>query len=661
MGERNAPRGDRHLVQDRSETAEPSPLFEARGISKSFGDVHANRDVSLSVMPGEKHALLGENGAGKSTFVKMMDGVLKPDSGAFFWNGRKVSISSPATAKRLGIAMVFQHFSTFEALSVAENIALAMPRLSLRAVRSRIREISKRYGLAVDPSRRVERLSAGEKQRVEIVRALLQQPKLLILDEPTSVLTPQEADGLFETLNTLADDGMALIYISHRLSEIQTLCDTATVMRQGEVVGTRDPKTTSVSELAELMIGKTAAPIRRVEAYVGGVRLNVDKLSMPVKEGIPLKDISFTARRGEVVGIAGVAGEGQDTLFSALSGERRTPYAKRIRIDDKPIGSMGPAARRRMGAAFAPEQRLGHAAVGDMTLSDNLRLTRHNLSAAAGDGFKKLSKKIRVTYDVRAAEGDPKAGTLSGGNLQKFVMGRELERDPAVFIAEQPTWGVDAGAASVIRNELLSLTQRGAAVVVISQDLDEIFQIADRVAVLHRGTLSKTYLIDDMTPEKIGLLMAGADPEKEAEIETSAPIPIRKSPDATPAVAEVIPARPNIAPAQPANPPAPRPVPAKPAPVMAAPQRKAPPAAPPKAPTPPQTAPQTVIQTAASAIAPAPKAATGQATTNGPVTYSMGSAPQNRRPSEPPRLRTSGVVMTRWTPREQFQRFEPKI
>jgi simple sugar transport system ATP-binding protein len=557
--------------------------------------------------------------------------------------------------------MVFQHFSSFEALSVAENIALAMPGLSLSNVRSRIRDISKRYGLAVDPSRRVERLSAGEKQRVEIVRALLQKPKLLILDEPTSVLTPQEADGLFDTLNTLANDGMSLIYISHRLSEIQALCDTATIMRQGEVVGARDPKTTSVSELAELMIGKTAAPIRRVEAYVGGVRLNVDKLTMPVKEGVPLKDVSFTARRGEVIGIAGVAGEGQDTLFSALSGERRTPYATKIRIDDKPIGSMGPAARRRMGAAFAPEQRLGHAAVADMTLSENLRLTRHNLSKAAGEGFRKLSKKIRVTYDVRAAEGDPKAGTLSGGNLQKFVMGRELERDPAVFVVAQPTWGVDAGAASVIRNELLSLTQRGAAVVVISQDLDEIFQIADRVAVLHRGTLSRTYLIDEMTPEKIGLLMAGSDPYAETAAETSEPIPIRKQSDATTAPVEVITSKATPAPVRTSTP--------QPATVMAAPQRKAsPPPERSKAPPAPQPAQREVVQTATSAIthsATVSQSADSSRPLSPPpeptTTYSMSSAPLARTETEPPRLRTSGVVMTRWTPRERFQSFEQKL
>ena len=543
--------------------ASQTPLFEARSVSKSYGEVKANRDVSLTVRAGEKHALLGENGAGKSTFVKMADGVIRPDTGTFLWNGKPVSLSSPAVAKRVGVGMVFQHFSTFEALTVAENIAVALPRMPLRSIRKNIREISERYGLTVNPNQRVERLSAGEKQRVEIVRVLLQKPKLLILDEPTSVLTPQEADSLFKTLNTLADDGVAIIYISHRLREIQDFCDRATVLRQGEVVATCDPSKTSVSEMAEMMIGKTADPIRRGDAYVGSVRLAVDGLSISVREGMSIKDVSFSARRGEVMGIAGVAGEGQDTLFAALSGERRTPYTRSVMIDGKPAGALGPTARRRLGAAFGPEERMGHAAIPGLSLSDNLRLTRHGLPGSDRSSLRKQSKKIRETYDVRAGAGDPKAGTLSGGNLQKFVIGRELDRAPSVFVVAQPTWGVDAGAAAVIRNELLDLTRKGAAVIVISQDLDEIFQIADRVAVLHKGQLSETHLIDTMTPEKIGLLMAGAEsaeivaPEHPQEGTQPTPITraVRKQP-APPPVAIDTPLPPTT-PTEPAKPPMP--------------------------------------------------------------------------------------------------------
>ncbi len=487
-----------------------SVLFEARSIAKSFGDVHANRDISLDVAMGEKLALLGENGAGKSTFVKMIDGVLRPDRGEFLWRGKPVSISSPAVARQLGIGMVFQHFSTFEALTVGENLALALPKLSKRAIGKKAAELSDKYGLTLRLSRRVEALSAGEKQRVEIVRALIQTPKLLILDEPTSVLTPQEADRLFETLDALAADGMALIYISHRLPEIRQLCDRATILRQGAVVATCDPKTTPLSQIAEMMIGKTADPIRRTGSYVGAARLKVDNLSISVPEGTSLKKISFNARRGEILAIAGVAGEGQEALFSALSGEIPARRAKSITLSDKPIGAMGPTRRRRLGIAFAPEQRLGHAAVGDFPLSENLRITRHGLRGGE-TSLKARAAKIREAFDVRAGAGDPKAATLSGGNLQKFVMGREIDREPEVFVVAQPTWGVDAGAASFIRNELMRMTEKGAAVVVISQDLEEIFQIADRVAVLHRGELSETFAIDALTPERIGLLMSGSD------------------------------------------------------------------------------------------------------------------------------------------------------
>lgn len=505
------------MKHDREDDGDPTPahqippLFEARSVSKAFGAVKANQDVSLNVSAGEKLALLGENGAGKSTLVKMINGVLKPDSGTFIWKGKPISISSPAAARRVGIGMVFQHFSSFEALTVIENLAIALPHFSMRKIRKELTGINERYGLTIDPNRQVERLSAGEKQRVEIVRALLQKPKLLILDEPTSVLTPQEASSLFSTLNRLAADGMALIYISHRLPEIQELCDRATILRQGEVVGSCIPAETSVSQIAEMMIGKTADPIRRVDAFVGGVRLQVEDLSLPVSDGVPLKNVSFTARRGEIMGIAGVAGEGQGALFAALSGEIRARRARNIQIDGQPIGALPPKARRKLLGAFAPEQRLGHAAIAELTLSENLRLTHHGLASSGRRNLRTRTKKIRSEYDVRAASGDPKAGTLSGGNLQKFVIGRELDREPSVFVVAQPTWGVDAGAASFIRNALLDLTQRGSAVVLISQDLDEIFQIADRVAVLHRGELSETYPIDDMSPDKIGLLMAGAD------------------------------------------------------------------------------------------------------------------------------------------------------
>lgn len=514
------------------------PLFEARALSKRFDDIVACDAISLTLRAGEKHALLGENGAGKSTFVKMIDGVLLPDSGSILIDGKPVSIASPIQARRFGIGMVFQHFASFGALTVAENIALSLPGKPMRAIRKAIRETGEAFGLSIAPERRIETLSAGEKQRVEIVRCLLQEPRLLILDEPTSVLTPQEADALFATLDALAASGVGLIYISHRLEEVRALCGTATILRRGKVVATCDPAQETAETLAEMMIGATPPPLEQSLGYIGKARLEVSELSVPSEESVPLRKVSFAARRGEILGIAGVAGEGQSELFAALSGERRTPQHDRIRINGKPVGAFGTTARRRLGAAFAPEQRLGHAAIADLPLTKNLELTRHSLRGASRSAHARTVQAIRESYDVRGAKGDPAAGTLSGGNLQKFVIGRELDRKPEVFVVAQPTWGIDAGAAMTIRNRLIELARSGAAVVAISQDLDEIFQICDRIAVLHRGELSPVFLTEQMTPERIGMLMAGADPETifshpQDDASTTAPI-VQPAPPASP-------------------------------------------------------------------------------------------------------------------------------
>ena len=490
--------------------------------------------VSLTVRAGEKHALLGENGAGKSTFVKMIDGVLRPDSGSILLDGKKVPIASPADARRRGIGMVFQHFSSFDALTVAENLALSLPRMSMRAIRKAIRETSETYGLSLQPDRRVETLSAGEKQRVEIVRCLLQKPRLLILDEPTSVLTPQEAIGLFSTLDRLSENGTALIYISHRLDEVRALCDRATILRRGKVVATCDPAQETAAAMAEMMIGEMAPPLEKIDGYIGKARLEVIDLSAPARDGVALRKINFAVRRGEILGIAGIAGEGQSELFAALSGERRTPRNKAVLFDGKPIGTLGVTARRRLGMAFAPEQRLGHAAIADLSLTKNLELTRHSLRNASHRAHSSVTKAIRETYDVRGADGDPAAGMLSGGNLQKFVIGRELDRKPGVFVVAQPTWGIDAGAAMSIRNRLIELSRSGSSVVAISQDLDEIFQIADRVAVIHNGELSRVFVTGDMTPEKIGMLMMGLDHD-DAVVETLPRLPKREPAPVSPA------------------------------------------------------------------------------------------------------------------------------
>ncbi|MEM9063100.1 MAG: ABC transporter ATP-binding protein [Pseudomonadota bacterium] len=503
-------------------------LFEAKGVSKLFGSFAANDDVSLTVRRGEKHALLGENGAGKSTLVKMMYGVLQPTSGQFFWCGEQVTIPRPAAAREMGIGMVFQHFSVFEALSVAENIALALPPQSMRRLSRSIAEISEAYGLAIDPDRAVHTLSVGEKQRVEIIRCLLQSPRLLIMDEPTSVLTPQEADDLFATLEKLAADGCAILYISHKLDEVKALCETATILRHGKLVAHCDPAEKTAREMAELMVGNQIAWVERDDAGEGGLaektRLHVQGLTLPAETefGVDLQDITLRVHRHEVVGIAGIAGEGQAELMQALIGERRAPDREVIEIDGVPHGWSGPSARRRAGAAFVPEERHGHAAVSDLTLGENVLLTHHASPDAAPWGWidtdhtSNWTTKIRETFDVRSAGTDPVAGSLSGGNLQKFVIGRELLREPGVLVVSQPTWGVDAGSAATIRRALVDLAASGAAVLVISQDLEELFSISDSIAVMHGGRLSRAYRINGLTPEKVGLLMSGADSLEDA-------------------------------------------------------------------------------------------------------------------------------------------------
>ncbi len=484
-----------------------APLLSIAGVSKSFGPLRAVDTVSLDLRPGEKHALLGENGAGKSTLVKMIYGVLQPDSGTISLEGRPVRIDSPSMARGQGIGMVFQHFSTFEALSVAENLAVVLPDRSLRDIRRDVRRIGAEYGLGIEPDRRLVDLSAGERQRVEIIRCLLQNPRLLIMDEPTSVLTPQEAEALFMVLDRLAEEGCAILYISHRLEDVRALCTGATVMRRGKVVATCDPRQETAASLAEMMIGSTVERPRKQAAYIGKPLLEVNDLDVPSVNGMALKGITFSARKGEILGIAGVAGEGQSELFAALSGERPLRRHDTIRVDGRAVGKLDPSRRRRAGMAFGPERRIGHSAIGDMRLSENFRLT-HNATRALRHG----AKMVREQFDVRAEGRDPFAAALSGGNLQKFVIGREIMREPTVLIVEQPTWGVDAGAAAAIHEALMTLSAKGAAIVVISQDLDEIFAICDRVAVLHRGTLSEPQVTGNVTAEELGMLMGGAAP-----------------------------------------------------------------------------------------------------------------------------------------------------
>ncbi|MGO4705296.1 ABC transporter ATP-binding protein [Microvirga sp. 2MCAF38] len=495
-------------------------LVELRKISKRYGDLQANDGIDLSIAPGEIHALLGENGAGKSTLVKILYGVIEPSDGEILWQGRPVTISSPVEARELGIGMVFQHFSLFDELTVAENIAVALPDTwTLASVRARLGDISRAYGLSLEPDRAVWTLSAGERQRIEIVRCLLQNPKLLILDEPTSVLTPQESEHLFVTLEKLAADGCAILYISHKLEEVRRLCRHATILRAGRVTATLDPRERSAREIAALMVGNEIGEVKAAHAASADhvEVLKVSNLSVPPAglHGQALIEIDLTAYAGEVVGIAGVAGNGQSELFAALSGETTVENANSVVINAKPSGTESIDSRRKLGAAFVPEERLGHAAAPTHRLSENILVSHHAVDVVSRSGFivlnaaRKLARSIIQGFDVRSPGEDAQARKLSGGNLQKFVIGREIIRRPKLLIVNQPTWGVDAGAARLIRQALVDLARSGSAIVVISQDLDELFEIADRLAVIHHGSLSPVKPTEEWTREAIGLEMLG--------------------------------------------------------------------------------------------------------------------------------------------------------
>jgi general nucleoside transport system ATP-binding protein len=493
-------------------------LLTVSGVTKAYPGVVANSDVSFSIAEGEVHALLGENGAGKSTLVKMIYGLVKPDAGSMRFRGQPYSPAEPRQARATGVAMVFQHFSLFEALNVAENVALGMENPPpMRELSSRIKAVSEEYGLPLDPARMVGDLSAGERQRVEIVRCLLQDPKLLIMDEPTSVLTPQEVEILFKTLRQLSSEGTAILYISHKLEEIRALCDEATILRRGKVVATCTPREKSAREMAEMMVGATLTPPARGEKSKGAIAIEVAGLSVasPIPFGTSLKDIRFSVARGEVLGIAGVAGNGQDELLLALSGEVRCGRDL-VRIDGKGVGDQGPNERRAAGLVSAPEERLGHAAAPDMSLVENALLSGAVRQGLVSRGFidwaktRAFAEEIVARFDVRTPGTHVAARALSGGNLQKFVVGRELSQSPGVIVINQPTWGVDAAAAAAIRQAILDRAATGAAVVVISQDLDELLEIADNFAALNEGRLTTPRPVQGLTIDEIGLMMGGA-------------------------------------------------------------------------------------------------------------------------------------------------------
>jgi simple sugar transport system ATP-binding protein len=490
--------------------------LELENISKQYPAVKANDRVSLRVQPGEIHAVLGENGAGKSTLMKIIYGAVRPDEGTMRFNGQPVQVASPAAARALGISMVYQHFSLFDTLTAAENVWLGLDRSqSLAEVSRRIGEVAGTYGLDVDPQRPVHSLSVGERQRVEIVRALLTNPQLLILDEPTSVLTPQAVDKLFVTLRQLAAGGCSILYISHKLDEIRALCHHCTVLRGGRVTGEVDPTQETNASLSRLMIGAEPPPLQHRPAKPGELALEVRGLTLPSDSpfGTALDGVSLQLRCGEIVGIAGVSGNGQQELMAALSGEDVRAAADAVRLFGAPVGRTGPRARRAQGLHFVPEERLGRGAVPTMSLAHNTLLTRSEALGRAGwlrTGAMRAQAAVLIErFKVKAGGPQATARSLSGGNLQKFIVGREIDARPRVLVVSQPTWGVDVGAAGQIRAELLALRDAGCAVLVVSEELEELFELSDRLHVIARGRLSPSVPVAQATVEQIGLWMSG--------------------------------------------------------------------------------------------------------------------------------------------------------
>ena len=501
------------------------PLLSLHGITKRYPSVIANDRVSLSVQRGEIHAILGENGAGKSTLMKIIYGAVKADEGTILFNGKPALIRNPQEARQLGISMVFQHFSLFDTLSVAENVWLGLDRsLSLASVSEKILEIASNYGLDIDPLRPVYSLSVGEMQRVEIIRSLLNRPQLLILDEPTSVLTPQAVEKLFVVLKQLAAEGKSILYISHKLHEIRALCTACTVMRGGMVTGSCNPQNESNESLSQLMIGSMPPALSVRAQNLGKLVLSVNDLTLAKSDpfGVDLSNIELQVQSGEIVGIAGVSGNGQQELLYALSGEDSRADSASIVLFDQAVGHWPPQERRSLGLHFVPEERLGRGAVPELSLSQNLLLTRkeavsQNLGWLNMKSLQIQAQVIIDTFQVKASGPNALAKSLSGGNLQKFLVGREIDATPKLLIISQPTWGVDIGASAQIRAAILALRDAGCAVLVMSEELDELLQLSDRLHVIANGRLSPSLSRQEAQVSLIGTWMSGLWPQASAE------------------------------------------------------------------------------------------------------------------------------------------------
>jgi simple sugar transport system ATP-binding protein len=503
--------------------------FEMRGISKRFPGVLANDRIDFDVRSGEVHALLGENGAGKSTLMKILYGMYHPDEGELLLNGKLVTIASPTDAINLGIGMIHQHFMLVQTLTVAENVALGLPSTrgpitDLDRVSKRILELAKIYGLKIDPDAYVWQLSVGQQQRVEIIKALYRGAALLILDEPTAVLTPQEVDELFVIMHQMVKDGHALIFISHKLHEVVEISNRVTVLRDGRKIGTRPTSEITKQTLANWMVGREVgfAPDRGTVTRAE-CRLQLDQVSCGSDRGTPgLRGVSLEVCSGEILGIAGVSGNGQRELAESITGLRKITDG-RVLLEGHNVTGFAPGDLTDRMLSYIPEERMRDGMIKNFTIAENMVLREHHKQPFSRSGFLNLrdisshADELITKFHVKTPSRDTLAKNLSGGNIQKVVLAREISRSPRVIIAAQPTRGLDIGATEYVRERLLEQRRNGAAIMLISEDLDEILALSDRIAVIYEGQIMDIVPREHATPEKLGLLMAGVHPEDAPE------------------------------------------------------------------------------------------------------------------------------------------------